>query len=143
MPRKFAVEYIDRLLKGKDYDDLVDLSWAICSSPQFEVALPDYGLPAFAFTFAETLLWLAQSTRSGVFTYYEATPGTRQQAMTASLRALGADDFADWYQRGGRDWQDESKAKAIDDWLEANALVVQTWLRQLANQNRDAVLELT
>jgi hypothetical protein len=58
MPRKYATEYIDRLLADGTYESLVHLSAAICSA-QFDDGLRDYGLPRFAFLFAETLLWFA------------------------------------------------------------------------------------
>ena len=110
MPRKFAIEYIDRLLADGSYDALVHLSSAICSSAQFDAALRDYGLPRFAFLFAETILWFAQGSRSGVWTYYyEATPRDRQDAMANALRELAPEDFAPRYERGMRDWQDETK----------------------------------
>jgi hypothetical protein len=71
--RKYAVEYIDRLMAEATYLDLVNLSSVICSSGRFKTTLRDHGLPQFAFLFAETLLWFAQANRSGVCTYYEPT----------------------------------------------------------------------
>src|SRR5438874_6346073 len=109
MARKYAIQYIDGLVDGETYHDLVELSSAMCSSPHYRSTAPDYALPIFAFVFAETLLWFAQAIRSGVWTYYEATPLSRQQAMAAALRAHAPQGFADWYERGMADWQDEQK----------------------------------
>lgn len=143
MARKYAVEYIDRLLDGETYHDLVELSSAMCSSPQYASRSPDYGLPTFAFVFAETLLWFAQAIRSGVWTYYEATPVPRQHAMAAALRAQAPQGFADWYERGMTDWQDEQKIGAVDEWIEASDDAANVWLRHLARENREALLDMT
>jgi hypothetical protein len=143
MPRKYAVDYIDRLLTNATYGDLVDLSSAICSSAQFRATSADYGLPQFAFLFAETLLWFAQATRSGVWTYYEATSRARQDAMAAALREAAPEEFASWYERGMHDWRDETRITAVDFWIEANDQVANEWLRTLARRNREALLELT
>lgn len=143
MPRKYAIQYVDRLLTGNNYSDLVELSSVLCSSPTFTLEAPDYGLPPFAFTFVETLPWFALSVRSGVCTYYEATPTSRQQAMASALKELAPDGFADWYERGMSDWRDEQRVRAVDDWIESTQSAAEAWLHHLARSNRDAVLAMT
>ena len=143
MPRKYATEYIDRLLADPTYDSLAELSSVMCSGEQFDNSLPDFGLPRFAFLFVETLLWFAQAQRSGVWTYYEATTQARQQAMLEALRAAAPEGFVASYEQGMRDWEDESRIDAVDKWMEANDEAAHVWLRTLANTNRDALLELT
>jgi hypothetical protein len=143
MARKYAVQYIDRLLDGESYHDLVELSAAMCSSSQYTSKAPDYGLPTFAFLFAETLLWFAQSIRSGVSTYYEATPVLRQCVMATALRAHAPAGFADWYQRGMTDWKDELRIRDVDDWIAASNNAASAWLRLLARENREALLAMT
>jgi hypothetical protein len=143
MPRKYSVEYIDRLLTEATYGSLVDLSSAICSSPQFKGTLGNYGLPQFAFLFAETLLWFAQANRSGVGTYYEATSRARQDAMAAALWEAGPEEFASWYERGMHDWSDENRITAVDTWMMANDEAANEWLRTLVRRNREILLQLT
>ena len=143
MPRKYAIEYIDRLLAEGTYESLVHLSSAICSSAQFDAASRDYGLPRFAFLFAETLLWFAQGSRSGVWTYYEATPPDRQHAMADALREAAPEEFALMYERGMRDWQDETKIAALDTWMQAHDDAAHEWLCALLKDNREALLDLT
>lgn len=104
---------------------------------------PDYGLPTFAFVFAETLLWFAQAIRSGVWTYYEATPALRQRVMAAALRIHAPQGFADSYERGMLDWRDELKIHAVDVWIETNDAAANAWLRSLARENRETLLALT
>ena len=143
MARKYAVQYIDRLLDGETYHDLVELSSIMCSSSQYTSQAPDYGLPTFAFLFAETLQWFAQSIRSGVWTYYEATPVLRQRVMAAALRAHATPEFADWYERGMTGWKDEQRIRAVDDWIEANDNAANAWLRLFARENREALLAMS
>ncbi len=139
MARNYAVQQIDRLIDGETYHDLVELSSVMRSSQQYALQAPEYGLPTFAFLFVETLLWFAQAIRSGVWTYYEATPATRQRVMAAALRAHGPAGFADWYERGMADWQDELRIRVVDDWIEANDDAANAWLRLLARENREAL----
>ena len=143
MPRKFAVEYIDRLLADATYIDLVHLSSVICSSARYQSPSPDYGLPLPAFLFVETLCWFAQSIRSGVSTYYQATPQARQNSMLTALKESAPEEFRSWYEQGMRDWREEAKATAVDDWIEANDQRATDWLLTLARKNRDTLVALT
>jgi hypothetical protein len=143
MARKYATEYIDRLLTEATYEDLAALSAAICSSARFNAASPDYGLPQFAFLFAEILLWVAQAIRSGAWTYYEATSPARQDAMLIALRQAAPPEFALWYERGMHDWREETRIAALDDWIEANDDVAHEWLRTLVRRSCEALFELT
>lgn len=136
MPRKYSEEYIDRLVSAADYDSLVDLSSAICSVSTFTIHQPTYGLPVAAFVFTETLQWFTQAIRSGVWTYYEATPLERQSAMLSALREFAPADFRDCYAQGIRDWQDEVKIMAVDDWIERNEERANEWLRSHVRSNR-------
>jgi hypothetical protein len=143
MPRKYAEQYIDRLLSGEADFHLSQLSSCMCSSPHFTLAQLDYGLPRPAFVFVETLCWLARSCNSGVWTYYEATPLSRQVAMRDALRALAPEEYATWYDRGMTDWEDEQRIRAVDHWIRDNQNRADEWLRQFALAHRDVVMALT
>lgn len=143
MSQRWAVEYIDRLIAGDSYNDLAQLSSAICSTNSFSLTATDYGLPQFAFVFVETLHWEAQATRSGVWTYYEATPVARQDLMKIALQATAPESLAEWYERGASDWKDEDKIAAVDDWIEKNDESIHEWLHSYAVKNRDAILALS
>jgi hypothetical protein len=143
MPRKYSEPYVDKLLEGTDFGDLVGLSQCLCSSRQFIVSSQNYGLPQSAFVFVETLRWFAQAIRSGVWTYYESTQPLHQTSTRAALKAHAPKDFAVWYSRGMADWEDEEKIPAVDQWMEANESTANEWLRVHANTHRHLVLELT
>src|SRR5262245_47672437 len=141
MPHKYAPQYIDRLVVADSYEDLVMLSSMVCASRRFKQSSKDYDLPQFAFLFVETLLWFSQAVRSGVSTYYEATPPDRQNAMLAGLAEAAPRDFSYWYEQGMRSWRDDA-VFAVDDWMRANDEVANTWMRTLLRRNRDALFEL-
>jgi hypothetical protein len=146
MRPKYAPEYIDRLLAKATYQDLVTLSSAMvgCAHSEGtpESASEKYGLPQFAFLFVETIVWCAQAIRSGVWTYYEATPVSRQREMAAALRHAAPEKFALWYERGMRDWRDEGRIADVDNWIETNETLIHDWLTCFVRRNREALMEL-
>jgi hypothetical protein len=141
MPPKYAPQYVDRLLASEAHEDLATLSSMICSSARFNQEASDYGLPQFAFLFVETLLWFAQAVRSGAWTYYEATPPERLDAMLAALAEAAPKEFSLWYEKGMRSWRDDTVTD-VDDWMKSNDEAANAWIRTLLRHNRDAVLEL-
>jgi hypothetical protein len=42
-----------------------------------------------------------------------------------------------------RDWRDETRFAALDNWMETHDDVANQWLRALAKNNREALLALT
>jgi hypothetical protein len=141
--RRYSLEYVDRLLDGRDYGELADLSSHVCGSAQFELSAADYGLPLSAFVFVESLLWMAMAVRSGAQTYFEAAPHARQVRMLDALREHAPAEYATWYSRGMTDWRDELQMDLHDRWVAANEEGANQWLRGLANANRDVFVELT
>ena len=77
------------------------------------------------FLLVEMLCWSAQAIRSGVWTYYEATGTSRQEAMYQALRQYAPNGFAETYLQGMQDWRDQSLIRVIDDWIGANDSVAQ------------------
>src|SRR5258708_2971759 len=89
--------YLDGLFASRDYDGLVWLSSMLCGTRGFNLRSPTYGLPRALFLFVESLAWFAQGLRSGVWTYFEATPSVRQQEMLAALGDLAPKGFDEQY----------------------------------------------
>jgi hypothetical protein len=121
MPTILSTPYLDRLCADRDYEGLARISSILCGSDRFNPTDPTYGLPDQAFCLVERLAWFAQGTRSGAWTYFEATPLARQSAM---LSALSADalhpDFAEQYNFGVHEWRVPSRSAMLDRWLDAN-----------------------
>jgi hypothetical protein len=88
------------------------------------------------FVFQETLMWLSQTIRSGMWTYYEATPGARQEAMLRALECEAPPDYAATYSLGMETWQDDVKREAVDIWVGCHEEDCNLWLWRLANRHR-------
>ncbi len=142
MPSRYSPDFIDRHLRGNDTHSLVELSQVVHGSAIRSDHLPNYGLPQPAFLLCETLLWFAQSLRSGVWTYFEATPEARQNAMLMALEALGPDGYADAYRQGMVGWQNEEFMATLDAWIESHDEATTHWLHRLALENRALFLQL-
>lgn len=131
---------IDSVISGSKYGDLVQLSQALGASPRFSFKATDWGLPLAAFVHLECLCWFAQAIRSGVWTYYEATPLERQKLMLSALEKFAPTDFAPHYAQGMRDWEDEDKIDAVDQWIESNDKRAWAWHREHARNHREELL---
>jgi hypothetical protein len=139
MPPKYSPHYVSQLLAEPDYSRLVELSNIVCGWSGYQAEPPDYNLPEPIFTFVECLTWFAQSIRSGTWTYFEATPTSRQAAMHLALKQYAPQGFADHYEQGMQHWQDETKMAPLDVWIEHNDERANRWLWELVNQHRPAL----
>src|SRR5437868_13704764 len=139
---KFSSAYWDALYSSEDYSKLAEISSLFCASEVFHSGEPDYGFPQPIFTFVESLLWFAQANRTGVWTYYEATPISRQQAMLSALKSEAPDEFTKYYALGMRDWRDEVKIKSVDNWIKDHDAYHNRWLHHMAKKHRTAIEEL-
>jgi hypothetical protein len=135
MPR-YADKYLDELFDSSEYLDLVMLQGILATPPLFNSALPEYGLPTHFFVVVEGLAWFAQSTRSGVSTYFEATLPERQQAMYDALVKCGPKDFAERYQFGMHHWRDSREVAPLDFWIKSNDHRASEWMRRVLREHR-------
>lgn len=104
---RFSETYIDRLLASGKYDALVELQGIFWSWSDSAAHHPQYGLTPAVFTFVETLNWFSQAIRSGAWTYFEATPTGRQNAMLTALQRLAPAEFTARYEEGIKHWRDQ------------------------------------
>ena len=128
MDQKFAEQYIDKLLRGGQYRDLVAISHTMRSSKEFDGGADDYGLPPEAFVFVETLHWLAVGVRSGAWEYYSKTERARQITMNSALRTFAPRGYAGVYELGMKAGDEASKMEVVDRWIAANDASAQKWL---------------
>jgi len=142
MTPRYSNSYIDQQLDDDDYDSLVEISRLICGARSFTTDTADYGLPCPGFLIVETLTWFAQSIRSSVWTYFEATPEARQRQMCLALEQFGPQGFADAYSKGMTSWRDMTRAQDLDIWAELQDDRANTWLHDLARQHRELIIEL-
>jgi hypothetical protein len=137
---KFSQAYLDSLFSSRDYDKLVELSGYLQDG--LSRGEPTYGYPQPVFVFLESLIWFAQAMRSGVVTYYEATPKARQEAMLDALERSAPSGFATYYALGMQGWQDERKIEIVDLWMESHDEENSCWLWHLVNEHRDTIERL-
>src|SRR5579872_4844236 len=113
-----ASAYLDKTFSERDEASLAFLSSLVCGTQAFDERHAVYGLPPPLFLFVEDLLWFAQAWRSGSWTYFEATPPERQQAMLEALRTDAPNGWSDQYASGMRRWQEAepaSRPRCVDD----------------------------
>lgn len=143
MPLFISSDYLQRLCTAREYEGLVWISGVLCGSAHFRPDDTAYGLPSAAFEVVERLWWFAQGTRSGTWTYFEATPPERQRAMLTRLEADASyPAFGEQYQIGMRDWRTPSALGSVDTWLEANDELNNNIIWQIICANRELVQEL-
>jgi hypothetical protein len=134
---KVAPAHLDSIFSAADYDGLSWLSSMICATDAFQAEHPTYGLPQPLFTLVEGLHLFAQGVRSGVFTYFEATPAERQQAMLRALQEESAPEgFAEHYRAGVEAWRDPTQSAVLDRWIDRNDELNTGFLWGLARANR-------
>jgi hypothetical protein len=131
---KFSQGYLDALFSSRDYGKLVEPSGYLQEG--LSRSDPTYGYPRPVFVLVESLLWFAQAIRSGAWTYYEATPRARQDAMLCALESDAPKDFATHYALGMQNWQDEGKIGVVDVWIENHDEDNNRWLWDLVNAHR-------
>jgi hypothetical protein len=131
---KFSQGYLDALFASRDYSKLVELSGYLQEG--LNHGDPTYGYPQPVFVFLESLLWFAQAIRSGAWTYYEATPRARQDAMLCALESDAPKGFATHYALGTQNWQDDGKIGIVDVWIENHDEDNNRWLWRLAIEHR-------
>jgi hypothetical protein len=137
MSPKISQAYLDELFSSPDFDKLVELSGYLYAAGGNRGDDPTYGLPRSLFVFVESLTWFSQAERSGVWTYYEATPNTRQDAMLRALECEAPDGFAAHYVLGMGTWRDQTKIDVVDVWLQEHEDDINRWLWRLINQHRN------
>jgi hypothetical protein len=138
MKPRLSRSYLENLLAGDSYDSLTEL-WALLEGcDAYDRHRANYGLTTPLFLFAESLLWFAQSTRSGMVTYFEVAPAERQQLMAEALLALAPPGFAATYAAGRASWKDANSMVPLDSWAEQNDDRNNEWLATLIRQNRQA-----
>ncbi|POA50825.1 MULTISPECIES: hypothetical protein [unclassified Pseudomonas] len=137
----YGTAYVDQLIDSRSYEAMAMLGAhmeAAAPAPD----QPDLGLPPPLFVYLEALTWFAQSVRSGAWTYFEATPHPRQQAMRDNLLALDCDGWRERYVFGMDHWDDEASMAELDRWIDASEPEQESWLLQLLDTHRDRLKQL-
>jgi hypothetical protein len=136
--RRYADSYIDQLIARSDYDAMVDLQGILMSGHGVNFDMPEYGLPSIAFVFVESILWFAQSVRSGAWTYFESISPERQSAMYQALESFAPKGFAERYKFGSENWKDPEQMERLDRWIDETDPACIEWLAAFQRKNRSS-----
>lgn len=124
---RYSAQYVAQLVAQQDYGALVDLQGITLGWDRFDPKDLSFGLPQPIFAVFEVLTWLAQADRSGVWTYYEATPVPRQDRVIIALEALQADELRHQYIYGKEHWRIAEAIGQLDNWLSENEQSTIRW----------------
>ena len=99
--------------------------------------------------------WLANSLRSGVWTYYETANPQELTDTVEYLKESGQKEFAQIFECGIHDYQDEryvgnfnypeewiSESGKIDKWISEHESWIEEWERDLLLENREFICGL-
>jgi hypothetical protein len=124
---RYSAQYVAQLIAQQDYGALVDLQGIALGWDRFDANDPSFGWPQPIFVVFEILTWLAQGDRSGVWTYYEATPLTRHDRVVVALEALQAAELRRQYVYGKEHWRIAEAIGQLDNWLSENEQSTIRW----------------
>ena len=144
MQEVVSTEYLKKLCDEKDYFGLCWLSSVLCGSTRFEAKDPTYGLPSALFLLVEGLTWFAQGQRSGVWTYFEATPIVHQRAMVKAFQEQEwPSDFSEHYLLGMENWRNSENIFMLDRWLVKKDDINNALLWEIVANNGKLIQETT
>jgi len=133
MKATFHPEYVHRLLQNEDILGLHRLFIALGIDRQ---------LPDSCLIFSSVLTWIS-ATRSGAWTYYEATSPTKQQALLDSLTNHQTLKFlAEQYQFGMENWQTENALNDLDRRLDQNEKRIHQLLIEAVKEDEETLVRL-
>ena len=134
---RYSTHYLSQLLNQHDYAALVDLQGVALGWSGFDVSHPSFGWPQPIFVVFELLTWLAQADRSGVWTYYEATPAVRVECAVAALEFLNAVELRQNYAYGKDNWRDLEAIGNLDSWIGENEHTIIDWAFSVLAEHPD------
>lgn len=104
---RYSDDYIDRLFEEKDHLGV----YQVISVLGKQMELPEE-------------FWLFNQVyplvpyRGGVWQHFEGLQSAEKEKLEASMRRFGLDELADRHHKGSLEWEDETKMKELDDWMD-------------------------
>lgn len=146
-------ERLYRKLSESDAADFDTIEAEFCSALHLSTA-PDKR-PACVTAFLTIANWAATSMRSGVWTFYEATPSTEIQATLDYLVDGKHTELADIFASGIHEYQDPKYAEnfqypdewitesdVIDQWISRHEAQIFSWEMNLLLTHKDLICSL-
>ena len=133
MRPRYSFEYLDRTYGGQSVFDL----WSLLTTLEQHVAIPER-----SWLFCRLVEWMS-STRSGVWTYYEATTETLQTEISGAIRRYPElHAISEYYDRGMRTWRSEQEIGQVDQWLDSHESQLHAIIMQVAREEQALVTEI-
>lgn len=80
------------------------------------------------------------ASRSGIWTYYEATPVSTQERISEQLEAFAdLQEIAPHYLLGMKTWKETGRIEQVDEWIDRNEPAIELTLLQLARSERKLI----
>ena len=111
MSPRYSTDYLARIYEGESVFDL----WMLLTTLERHASLPER-----SWLVCRLVEWMS-STRSGVWTYYEATSEAAQSRVSAAIRhypELGS--VSEHYDREMRNWKSEQEIRKVDRWIDSH-----------------------
>ena len=83
------------------------------------------------------------STRSGVWTYYEATSEALQSQISNATRLYPElNAISEYFDQGMRTWNSEDEIGQVDRWLDANEVQIHASLMNFAREEKALIAKM-
>lgn len=133
MSPRYSTDFFDRTYGGHSVLDL----WSLLTTLERHFSLPER-----SWLFCRLVEWMS-STRSGVWTYYEATSEALQGQISSAIRRYPElHAISEYYDCGMRTWRSEQEVGQVDQWLDAHEGQLHASLMQAARQEKALVITL-
>ena len=133
MRQRYSTDFLDRTYGGQSAFDL----WSLLTTLERHVSLPER-----SWLFCRLVEWMS-STRSGVWTYYEATSEALQSQISGAIRRYPEfHAISEYFDRGMKTGTSEREIGQVDQWLDSHEGQIHASLMQLARQEKALVVKL-
>ena len=133
MRPRYSADYLARIYGGESVLEL----WGLLTAFERHLSLPES-----SWLVCRLVEWMS-ATRSGVWTYYEATSEPDQSRVSSAIRhypELG--QLSEYYDRGMRTWRSEQEIAEVDHWIDSHEAEIHSALMQVARADRARIMTL-
>jgi len=133
MRPRYSTDYLDRTYAGQGVFDL----WSLLTTLEGHASLPER-----SWLFCRLVEWMS-STRSGVWTWYEATSDALQSQISSAVRCYPElHAISEYFDRGMKTWKSEQEIGQVDQWLDSHEGQLHSSLMQVAREEKALVEKL-
>ncbi len=133
MRPRYSNDYLRRVYGGESVFDL----WQVLTALERHVSLPEG-----SWLFCRLVEWMS-STRSGVWTYFEATSEVLQSRISNAVRRHPElRTVSEYFDLGMRTWKSQAEIAQVDEWLDSHETQIHASLMQTTREEQTLILKL-